>query len=467
MVSSKLLTKLKSVKTIFGAKYLKDKEIKLDINTDSRSFTKGQTFVALVGESFDGFTYLESVLEKEAKVVVFKSTIEREAQIFNLAAVYPNTVFITVTDTLDFIQELASSHVKAWKNKKKNRVVIGITGSNGKTTHKEMVYYLLNSVFPKKVLATKGNLNNHIGVPLTIFKLEDRHDIAIVEMGMSNPGEIKQLCDIAIPNAGMITNVGPAHIEFMKTIENIFKEKGSLYDAVVKNTKGKGIFVVNADDEWLRKLKPSKGLTTYGENNGAVRVEIKNQKISLNLNKKVISFTNTHLLEIHNLKNLVGTFLFALNLFPKKEKGLILAASSYEQPSMNRSQWVNNIFLDAYNANPSSMKVSLDSFARVMGEKHVSMDDCYFILGDMNELGDHAPKMHKEIAEHLAELGAKHVSFIGRYKEFYKEGFSLETKSYLKKDEFYQEWKMIKKHYKYIFIKASRSLQLETLMNID
>lgn len=466
MPSSLLLKKCKTIVTLVGAKFDARKEFKLQINTDSRSFTKGETFVALVGESFDGYNYLGQVLEAGAKAVVFKSTPEREATMQIAALLYPQILFISVTDTLLFIQELAHLHLEAWKKINKENIVIGVTGSNGKTTHKEMIKFLLESIKPNKVLATSGNLNNHIGVPLTIFKLQKNHQVAIIEMGMSNPGEIKALCDIAMPMAGMITNVGPAHIEFMKTIENIFKEKASLYDAVLKNQKGRGVFVVNADDLYLSKLKSSKGLVTYGEKSADAKIKIDEQKVSFELNKKEMSFTNNDLLERHNLKNLVGTLIFSMKLFPKSEKKLLAAAASYKQPSMNRSQWNGHIFLDAYNANPSSMKISVDSFVSIMKNKKVDLNDCFFVLGDMNELGEHAQKMHKEIAQHLEELGVKHVAFIGRYKDFYLEGFKGESKSYLTKEEFHEDWKSIRVKFKFIFIKASRSLKLETLMNI-
>jgi UDP-N-acetylmuramoyl-tripeptide--D-alanyl-D-alanine ligase len=265
----------------------------------------------------------------------------------------------------------------------------------------------------------------------------------------------------------MITNVGAAHIEFLKSMENIFKEKGTLYDSVVKNSKGKGMFVVNGDDVYLSKLKKTPGLTTYGEKHGDVKVAISNGEIVFNMGKTPVLINNKNIFEHHNLKNLAGTAILAMKLFPKKIKKVEDAASSYQQPSMNRSQWENNIFLDAYNANPSSMRVSLDSFVTIMKNKNVSLDDCYFVLGDMNELGDHAAPMHKEIAAHVKELGIKNVTFIGRYREFYKEGYPNPTSNYLTKEEFRDEWIQIKKKYKFIFIKASRSLELETLMKVD
>ncbi|MBY0416066.1 MAG: UDP-N-acetylmuramoyl-tripeptide--D-alanyl-D-alanine ligase [Bdellovibrionales bacterium] len=467
MVSSKLLFKVKSIKTITCASYFKDKEFELKINTDSRSFQSGQSFVALVGENFDAFNYLEGVLDLDAKVVVVAHTNERADFLESLSVLYPKTVFITVTDTLIFLQELSSLHLRAWKKADKDKLIIGVTGSNGKTTHKEMLYFLLNSIMPDKVLATKGNLNNHIGVPLTIFGLTKKHKVAIIEMGMNHRGEIKVLCDIAMPSHGMITNIGAAHIEFLKSMENIFKEKGTLYDCVVKNSKGKGVFVVNADDTYLNKLKKSSGLTTYGEKNGDVKIAISNNDISFNVNKTSVLITNNNISEHHNLKNLAGTSIFVSKLFPKKTKAIAIAASQYMQPSMNRSQWLENIFLDAYNANPSSMRVSVDSFVKIMKDKGISLDDCYFVLGDMNELGDHAPKMHEEIADHVKDLGIKNLTFIGRYQDFYLQGYPNPTSHFAKKEDFYEEWKKIKKSYKFIFIKASRSLQLETLINID
>lgn len=466
MVSSKLLQKLKSVKSIASPFDFKNKEFELVINTDSRSFKSGETFVALVGENFDAFNYLEGVLELNAKVVVFTSTKEREEMLPMLAAFYPKTIFISVSDSLIFLQELARLHIESWKKQDKERKIIGVTGSNGKTTHKEMIYFLLNSLLPGKVLATKGNLNNHIGVPLTIFNLTKKHKVAIIEMGMNHAGEIKALCDIAHPEHGMITNIGAAHIEFLKSMENIFKEKGTLYDSVVKNSKGRGIFVVNGDDQYLNTLKKSKGLSTYGELNGEVKIEINAEKILINMDDLHLLINNKNISEHHNLKNLAGTAIFAMKLFPRKIKQVLEAASSYQQPSMNRSQWEGHIFLDAYNANPSSMKVSIDSFVTIMKNKNISLDDCYFVLGDMNELGDHAPEMHQQIAKHVKDSGIKNVSFLGRYREFYLRGFPAPVSSYLTKEEFHEEWKQVRKNYKYVFVKASRSLQLETLMTI-
>jgi UDP-N-acetylmuramoyl-tripeptide--D-alanyl-D-alanine ligase len=438
----------------------------LKINTDSRNFKTGDTFVALVGEKFDAFNYVEDVLKQSPSCVVFVDKEDRRAKLLTWETVYPEVNFITVTDTLIFLQDLATAHLKEWKQFKSKRKVIGITGSNGKTTHKEMVKYLLESIYPGKVLATKGNLNNHIGVPLTLFNLSSEHDIAIIEMGMNHVGEIKELVNIAFPEHGIITNIGAAHIEFMKTMENIFVEKSTLYKSVLINSKGEGVFVVNADDQYLNCLEHSNGLTTYGEVNGSVKVKVSAPNISFNFLGKEINITNKNISEHHNLKNLAGTTIFCMKLFPDKIEELAVAACSYEQPSMNRSQWINNIFLDAYNANPSSMRVSLNSFVEIIKAKQVSLDECYFVLGDMNELGEFAENLHKEIAEHVKELGIKNVTFIGRYKDFYLSGYQNPSSAHLTKEEFFDEWKSIRKKYQFVFVKASRSLQLESLISI-
>ncbi len=461
MINAKDLDEVNCVAEILG-----ERDFEIIINTDSRTIKPGETFVALIGDNFDGHAYLEETLKKGAVAVVAKDTEANRENAEILLQRFQSKSVILVHDTLRFIQELADFKIRRWRAGSSERKIIGVTGSNGKTTHKEMLSYLFNKLFPNKVLATKGNLNNHIGVPLTIFCLDESIDIAIIEMGMNHPGEISELTSIAHPEHGMITNVGPAHIEFMKTIENIFLEKSSLYKAVLKNSNGEGIFVVNADDSFLSKLDKSAGLTTYGEENGEVKIKIQGQKVEFKIHGEQVSFEAKNILEHHNLKNLAGTAIFVMKMFPKKVQEIARAAAEYTQPQMNRSEWKENIFLDAYNANPSSMKISLKSFVEVINNKKVSLSDCFFVVGDMNELGEFAESLHGEIAQYLNELQINNVAFIGRYKDFYLAKFKGSAKSYLKKEDFYEEWKQIRKSHKYIFIKASRSLQLESLISI-
>jgi UDP-N-acetylmuramoyl-tripeptide--D-alanyl-D-alanine ligase len=461
MQANNFLPNIHSIKKLTGSI-----DLELIINTDSRSFKKGETFIALHGDNFDGFNYIGNVLQSGAAAVAFTSKPGREEIVAKWINEFPAVLFIETTDALKFMQELAAKFIKVWRAKVSNRKIISVTGSNGKTTHKEMIYSLLNALYPDRVLATKGNLNNHIGVPLTIFRLNENLDIAIIEMGMNHPGEISELCNIVHPEHGMITNIGSAHIEFMHSMENIFDEKKTLYEHVLENSNGKGMFVVNADDDFLCRLNPSEGLTTYGEKRGDVIVAINGPQIHFTFNGENVLITNNNILEHHNLKNLAGAALLAMKFFPSKIKEIISAANSYQQPSMNRSQWVDNIFLDAYNANPNSMKVSIDSFVSIMKTKGIALNDCYFVLGDMNELGVFAEELHREIAQHLKSAGIKNVSFIGRYKDYYIQGFPDPVSAHLQKDQFIDEWKQIRKNYKFVFVKASRSLQLETLMSI-
>lgn len=462
MPSSKLISNISSLVKIIG----NNSVFEMIINTDSRKFNKGETFVALGGESFDGRKYIESVLDRGAKAVIFVCDDEYSLKLIEWHKNYPDVTFVCVLDSLKFLQSLASIHISSWKQVDHKRKIIGITGSNGKTTHKEMMSFILDRLYPEKILATQGNFNNHIGVPLTIFGINERHTIAVIEMGMNHMGEIAELTAIAHPEHGMITNVGLAHIEFMKSIENIYKEKKELYDSVLINSKGNGIFVVPADDLYLATLPKSPGLYTYGENVGDIVIKIESPQIEISINDKKLLITNKNIQEKHNLKNLAGVTIFLLKLFPDKETEILKAAGSYTHPKMNRSQWVDNIFLDAYNANPSSMKISIDSFVETMKSKQISLDDCYFVVGDMNELGEFAPLQHKEMAMHFKNIGIKNITFIGRYREYYLDGFSQPTSSFLTKEEFYQDFQKIRKEFRFVFVKASRSLQLESLLTI-
>ncbi len=324
------------------------------ISTDSRSIQKNSLFIALVGEKFDGFDYAEDVISKGAIAIVYQKKDGRCSK--ELQKKYPEISFIETDDTLKFLQELSCSHKNIW-NKNNDKIIIGLTGSNGKTTHKEMLKFILSEVFPGKVLATKGNLNNHIGVPLTLFELEKEHDIAIIEMGMNHRNEIDSLCEIAGPQHGLITNIGQAHIGYLGSMENIFFEKSDLYRAVLKNMNGFGQFVVNADDDYLQYLQPSTGLTTFSLSpRGNIQVKINEKTIKFNFRGNDFSILNENIQESYNLNNLVCVTLLALKLFPEKNSEIVRAASRYQQPSMSRTEWIDDIFFDANNTNPSSMK---------------------------------------------------------------------------------------------------------------
>lgn len=458
MISSETLKGINVKHSLFGA------EIKtgFKVSTDSRSIQAGDMFIALVGEKFDGFSYLEDVIAKGASSVVFQHKIGRRFK--HLVKKYPEVTFIETNDTLVFLQELAREHKRQWQQSG-TKTTIALTGSNGKTTHKEMLKHLLSSIFPGKVLATKGNLNNHIGVPLTLLDLLPEHDIAIVEMGMNHRHEIMTLCKIAEPSHGLITNIGQAHIGFLGSMTNIYFEKSDLYRWVKKFTHGFGMFVVNADDDYLRLLESSTGLTTFGEKYGDIKVNVSQNEIHFNFRGQAVAVKNTQIQEEYNLRNLVCTMVLAMKLFPDKVNEIAKAACLYQQPSMNRSEWVNHIFLDAYNANPSSMKASLNSFIKIIEEKSAKLDECFFVMGDMNELGDFAEELHAEMANYVQSLGIKNVVFVGRYKEYYLKGNPNALGGFLEKEDFLKQFPNFKSDYKWIFIKGSRSVKLETLLS--
>lgn len=433
------------------------------VSTDSRTIQNGDMFIGLVGDKFDGFSYAEEVIKKGAIAVVFEARPNRSAK--KLIHEYPNVTFIETENTLDFLQELAREHKRAWENLG-GKTTIGLTGSNGKTTHKEMLKHILSCAFPGKVHATKGNLNNHIGVPLTLFELNESYDVVIVEMGMNHRHEILPLCKIAEPSHGLITNIGQAHIGFLGSMENIFFEKSDLYRYVMAKTEGMGNFVVNADDKYLRLLGPHTGLLTFSESNlGNVQVKFIGQTMKFNYRGKNVEITNHKVLESYNLRNLCAATLLSLKIFPDKFDEIVKASATYEQPSMNRSEWIGNVFLDAYNANPSSMRTSLESFIKIMKEKNVSLDECFFILGDMNELGDFAEKYHAEMADFAERSGLKNITFVGRYKDFYLKGYPRALGGYTEKEDLLKDFPDFKTKYKWVFIKGSRSVKLEQLIS--
>jgi len=439
------------------------------LSTDSRSYISGQLFIALRGENFDGFAYAEQILEKECPCIVYTKNEKNQANAKVLQEKYTKTVFISVASTLDFLQELASVRVRQWQKLSNEKVTIGITGSNGKTTNKEMLCHLLDEANKGKVHCTKGNFNNHIGVPLTILDIEDSHDVSIVEMGTNHMGEIQVLCDIANPKYGLITNIGDAHLEFFKTRENIFKEKSSLFHSIKKMDSDESVFILNMDDEYLKTLE-SKNVIGLGENEGDYIFKYANSEASLSGKDQSFKIVNETMSEKFNFFNLSLTFLLALGIYPNKKTELLEAATSFRLPNNNRSQWIlknnKNIYLDAYNANPSSMKSSLESFVQNVQENDVDLNEVTFILGDMNELGNLAEEMHGEIAKKLMNYGATNVVFVGRYAKYYESAFSANCDVFLEKEDLIQKWPSILDKSQYFFIKASRSLQLESLIDI-
>ncbi|MDD2387154.1 MAG: UDP-N-acetylmuramoyl-tripeptide--D-alanyl-D-alanine ligase [Bacteroidales bacterium] len=408
------------------------------INTDSRIITPNSIFFALKGDNFDGNKYVEDALAKGSIAAV--TSDKRFKDIDN--------IFI-VSDTLKALQDLANYHRRQLKIP-----IIGITGSNGKTTTKE----LLASVLAQKlrVAYTGGNKNNHIGVPLTLLAMNHTVDIGIIEMGANHKGEIKTLCEIAEPEYGLITNIGKAHLEGFGSIENIKQTKGELYDYLKKN---QGIIFSNIDNEILNELLNTYSSVSYGQSEksycqgiytefgyeAAVKWEANNQK----------GLAKSNLIGAYNFENILAAITVG-SYFNVPETAIDNAIACY-YPRNNRSQHVktirNSLILDFYNANPTSMIAAIDNFDRI-----VEKNKC-LILGDMLELGVDSIKEHKMILEKIEDMNFRKVYLVG--SEFYNFNNKYEFIFFKKVEDLALQ--LVKKPEigKFFLIKGSRGIKLE------
>lgn len=436
------------------------------VQTDSHKVKPGDVFLALKGERFDAYKFIDQVLESKPAAVIFEQGDEREKEISQLAEKNPGVFFVETSSSLTFLQSLAKEHRLTWGKGKKE--VLGLTGSNGKTTTKEILKVLLGEVLGETLHCTTGNLNNHIGVPLTLLQLEDHHELAIVEMGTNHAGEIAELCKIALPTCGLITNIGAAHIEHFKSPQNIFREKRALYDSVMSSTE-RSHFIVNEDDEFLKTLSITEGVKGFGRNSRDFHAEYDHDKLVIEFDERARKIQNNYLFGRHVYQNLGLALSLSILLFPEHKEKLLETAQDLKLPDNNRGEWQKfsgmDVFLDAYNANPNSMRASLETFAFQLKKMQIPQDDVLYVLGDMNELGDLGHDFHREVGEFLSDLGAKHVYFIGRYADAYAEGFG-EALTFSTRAEAEDHYKNTAPKFKSIFLKASRSLQLESMTAI-
>ncbi|MCD8194034.1 MAG: UDP-N-acetylmuramoyl-tripeptide--D-alanyl-D-alanine ligase [Tannerellaceae bacterium] len=350
------------------------------ITTDSRNCPKGSVFFALKGERFDGNQYAQQALSKGSVYAVIDNP-----------DYYIGERTILVEDTLKTLQELAAKHRKAL-----GIPVIGITGTNGKTTTKELLASVLSTKF--NLLYTEGNLNNHIGVPLTLLRLTHEHELAVIEMGASHPGDIKELAEIVQPNFGIITNVGEGHLEGFGSYEGVFATKTELYQ-YIKRTKG--ILFINEENKEL--LNAAKGIEqyTYGYHDTAFasgQIVESNPFLTFNWKQQgKINQVETLLIGSYNLDNLLVAV--TVGRYFKIPSGRINRAIEAYAPTNNRSQLQktsrNTLIIDAYNANPTSMQAALENFALLKASPKA------IILGDMGELGNKSEELHIRIVEKI------------------------------------------------------------------
>ena len=345
------------------------------ITTDSRDCPKGSIFFALKGETFNGNAYAASALEKGCAYAVIDE-----------AEYAADDRYIVVPDVLTTLQQLANEHRKAL-----GTPIVGITGTNGKTTTKELVATVLGKKY--NVLYTQGNFNNHIGVPKTLLQLTEEHNMAVIEMGANHPGEIKTLVNIVEPNCGLITNVGKAHLEGFGSFEGVIKTKGELYDFLREH---KGKVFIDEENEHLMNISQGLDLIPY------VTGEVIDCAPYLHF-KWQGGDIMTHLIGAYNIKNMMAAATVGLH-FGVSVADINDALAGYI-PSNNRSQLTitekNKLIVDTYNANPTSMMAALQNFSIMQVSPKMA------ILGDMRELGEVSEAEHKKVVDFLTAEEAK------------------------------------------------------------
>ena len=389
---------------------IKDKESLL-VSTDTRNLPAGCVFFALHGERFDGNKFAQQALENGASLAVIDNPEY---------ALSEGTLL--VSNTLLALQDLA----RAWR-RELGLPIIGITGTNGKTTTKELLATVLSTKY--NLHYTQGNLNNQIGVPLTLLQITRAHEMAIVEMGASHPGDIKELVDIAEPNCGLITNVGRAHLEGFGSFEGVQQTKKELYDYLLDH---QGYIFRNTDNPYLAKMAGD--LKTVPYTTGTMP-------------------DGTHLVGEYNAENVSAAICVGEYFGISREEAL--AAIRQYVPTNNRSQKMqtvnNQLIVDAYNANPTSMQAAINAFK----------GDTY-ILGAMRELGEYSHLEHQNIVNMLAERKAENVFLVGEeYMQTTSPYPVFENVEMLHK---YLEEQPVKG--KNILLKGSRSTQMEKLLDV-
>ena len=409
------------------------------VQTDTRKLKAGDFYFALKGEHFNGNNFATQALEKGAAYAI----VDEEIALFDKR-------IIKVDDVLNTLQQLAKYHRQQF-----NIPFLAITGSNGKTTTKELIHAVLSSRY--KTYTTEGNLNNHIGIPLTLLKIKADAEFAVIEMGANHQKEIASYCTYTLPNFGLINNCGKAHLEGFGGIEGVRKGKGELYD-FIRETKG-SIFI-NTDYDYL--LEMSAGIqnkitygTAHAETTGSLVESEPLLKVEITSDSS-IGVIETKLVGDYNLPNVlaavcVGSFF---KVPPRKIKDAI---ENYH-PTNSRSQLIkkgtNMIILDAYNANPSSMRAAIENFARMHADKKV------IILGGMAEMGSASLSEHKAVIDLLKQYNWLKVALVGG--------------DYSKNDHPYHNFKNVNEarewflqqhfHHTYLLIKGSRSMKMEDVL---
>lgn len=419
------------------------------VTTDSRKCGPGLMFFALKGERFDGNEFVRGALEQGCPYAVMDNAALYDAQ---------DPRMILVDNVLNTLQQVAALHRRTL-----GTTVIGITGTNGKTTTKELTNAVMSTTY--NVLCTQGNLNNSIGVPLTVLGLKPEHEYAIVEMGASHPGDIRELVLVSQPDYGLITNVGKAHLLGFGSFEGVKRTKGELYDWLREHG---GTAFVNRDNEHLQQMCKGLPLIEYGKP-GHEGMLIEGEVLECNpfvkfrwrSAKGEWHIVQTNLIGAYNVDNALAAITIGLK-FGVKEQDASDSVADY-MPQNNRSQLTetgrNSLVVDAYNANPTSMAAALENFSMIKAQ------DKMLILGDMRELGEASDAEHRKIVEEIVKYGFTQVWLVG--SEFAKAADGSGFRLFADVDEVNRALETEKVSGKTILIKGSNSIGLtKTITNL-
>ncbi len=421
----------------------------LIVCTDTRDIKSGSIFFALKGDNFNANQFAEQALNAGCSIAVIDEEKYKKDE-----------RYILVNDVLTTLQKLANYH-----RKQLSIPIIAITGTNGKTTSKELLNAVLSQKY--KVLATKGNLNNHIGVPLTLLNIKPEHEIAIIEMGANHQGEIAMLCAIAEPDFGIITNIGKAHLEGFGGFEGVVKTKNELYHFIKQ--KGGKLFV-NMDNKLLQQLSEDINKITFGtsstidftgkliDSNPYVKLKYKAKNDKQSIDDKPI--INTQLIGNYNFENILAAACIG-HYFDVSEEQIKNGLENYI-PDNNRSQVMqtqsNLLLLDAYNANPSSMNAAIENFAQMQQPNKM------VILGDMLELGIDSAKEHDAIVNLLKQKNISKAILVGPF--FMESGKLMNVKTFATSDEVVNYLRQNPVKNTTVLIKGSRGIKLEKVVEV-
>jgi UDP-N-acetylmuramoyl-tripeptide--D-alanyl-D-alanine ligase len=418
------------------------------ISTDTRKIAKDSLFFALKGDKFDANSFAKQAIEAGAAYAIIDNAQYRVSE-----------QYILVDDVLTKLQDLARYH-----RKQLQIPVIGLTGTNGKTTTKELIKAVLSQHF--NTYATEGNLNNHIGVPLSVLSITATHQMAVIEMGANHQKEIEMLCTISQPTHGLITNVGKAHLEGFGGAEGVKIAKGELYDYLQANN---GIIFINTDSPILAEMKAKRGLQNtigYGTQSADNLITGKVTKnapyVSLEWKGEngISHEVDSHLTGAYNLDNMLAAI--CIGTYFKMSDAEINAGLSGYRPTNNRSQITqtasNTLICDYYNANPSSMAVAIDNISTMDAKDKV------LVLGDMFELGDESATEHEAIIQKAIAAPVNQRIFIGKAFFDLKQGFSANF--YETTDDAIKALKAMPVKHSTVLLKGSRGMALERLVEL-